>query len=51
LIPTSQTTLFSPQDYAEIEVVLDENGGVERLDWRAGGRTFPMPRVEPSTRE
>jgi len=45
LIPTSSTTLFSPQDYAEIEVVLDESGNVTRLDWKTGGQTYPMPKV------
>ena len=45
LIPTSKTTLFSLQDYAEIEVVLDDNGEVSRLDWTVGGITYPMPRV------
>ena len=45
LIPTSKTTFFSPQDYAEIEVVLDEEGEVERLDWKTGGDTYPLPRV------
>ena len=44
LIPTSERTLFSPQDYAEIEVVLDEEGGVSRLDWTTGGQTYPLPK-------
>ena len=45
LIPTSRTMLFSPQDYAEIEVVFDENGEVSRLDWTTGGQTYPLPRI------
>ena len=45
LIPTSDTTLFSPQDYAVITVVSGENGTVERLDWATGGNTYPMPKV------
>ena len=45
-IPTSSTTLFSPQDYAEIEVVFDKDGGVSRLDWTTGGQTYPMPKVD-----
>ncbi len=45
LIPTSKTTLFSPQDYAEIEVVFDESGEVSRLDWTTGGQTYPLPKV------
>jgi len=50
LIPTSETTFFSPQDYAEIEVVFDESGEVVRLDWTTGGQTHPLPRagVPPS---
>ncbi len=46
LIPTAAATFFSPQDYAEIEVVLGEGGEVERLDWTTGGQTYPLPRVE-----
>ncbi len=46
LIPTSERTFFSPQDYAEIEVVIGEDGGVERLDWRIGEETYPLPRVD-----
>jgi CubicO group peptidase (beta-lactamase class C family) len=46
LIPTSETTFFSPQDYARVKVVLAEPGGeVERLDWMAGDQTWPCPRV------
>ena len=45
LVPTSETELFSPQDYGRIRVVKGEDGAVERLDWLAGGRAFPMPRV------
>ena len=47
LIPTSRTTFFSPQDYAEIEVVLDDEGRVSRLDWTIAGSTYPLPRVGP----
>ena len=46
LIPTAAATFFSPQDYAEIEVVLGEGGEVERLDWTTGGETYPLPKVE-----
>jgi hypothetical protein len=45
LVPTSPTTLFSPQDYAVIEVVRDETGAVTHLDWHMGGQTFELPRV------
>jgi CubicO group peptidase (beta-lactamase class C family) len=46
LIPTSERTFFSPQDYGEITVVLDAEGEVERLDWKQGGQTYPMPKVD-----
>lgn len=46
LIPTGERTLFSPQDYAEITVVLGEDGRVSRLDWTTGGNTYPLPRVD-----
>lgn len=45
LLPTSETTFFSPQDYGEVTVVEGEDGAVERLDWKVGGETYPMPRV------
>lgn len=41
LIPRGERTFFSPQDYAEVRVVLDDEGLVSHLDW-AGQR---MPRV------
>ena len=47
VIPTSETTFFSPQDYGRIEVVLDDQGQVQRLDWTVGDRTYPMPRTGP----
>ena len=45
LVPTSETTFFSPQDYGEITVVKDDDGAVTRLDWKIGDETYPMPRV------
>ena len=45
LIPTSETTFFSPQDYAEITVILAEDGSVERLDWTVGDFSAPLPRL------
>ena len=48
LIPTSETTFFSPQDYGQITVVKGEGGAVERLDWTVAGETHPMPRVPDS---
>jgi len=51
LIPTSDMTLFSPQDYAVITVVSDDSGEIERLDWTTGGNTYPMPKVRVKTAE
>jgi hypothetical protein len=51
LIPTSDTTLFSPQDYAVITVVSDESGEIVRLDWTTGGNTYPMPKVKVAKSE
>jgi CubicO group peptidase (beta-lactamase class C family) len=45
LIPTSETTFFSPQDYSVVSMVLNERGEVERLDWRSGDNVTTMPRV------
>jgi CubicO group peptidase (beta-lactamase class C family) len=47
LIPVSEATLFSPQDYAEITVVPGDDGSVERLDWKIGDEVYQLPRVEP----
>ena len=44
LIPLSPTRFFSPQDYARIEVILDAEGKVERLDWEIDGKVYPLPR-------
>jgi CubicO group peptidase (beta-lactamase class C family) len=46
LVPTSERTFFSPQDYGEVTVVIDDAGEVERLDWAQGGETYPMPKVD-----
>ena len=46
LIPTSETSFFSPQDYGEIKVVKGEDGAVERLDWIVAGEAYPMPKVD-----
>jgi hypothetical protein len=46
LIPTSERTLFSLQDYAEIEVVVGDDGAAARLDWKIGEQTYPLPRVD-----
>ena len=46
LLPISDTSFFSPQDYGVVTVVRGEDGSVERLDWVIGDQTYPMPRVE-----
>ena len=46
LIPTSETTFFSPQDYAEVAVVFDAQGAVERLDWAPPGNNWPCPKLK-----
>lgn len=45
LVPTSKTTFFSPQDYAVVEVILDDKGEPLRLDWKRPNGTSQMPRV------
>jgi hypothetical protein len=45
LVPTSERTFFSPQDYAEIEVVIDDDGQPVRLDWTIGDQTYELPKV------
>ncbi|MBU2678417.1 MAG: beta-lactamase family protein [Gammaproteobacteria bacterium] len=47
LIPVAPATFFSPQDYAEIIVVMGQDGLVERLDWKIGDNVYPLPRIEP----
>lgn len=45
LIPTSESSFFSPQDYARISVVRADDGSVEGLDWAIGDEVYPMPRL------
>ena len=47
LIPVAPATFFSPQDYAEITVVLGDDGSAERLDWKIGDNVYPLPRIGP----
>lgn len=47
MIPTSDSTFFSPQDYGRITVVSDADGEVERLDWSRIEGTWPWYRVRP----
>jgi CubicO group peptidase (beta-lactamase class C family) len=45
MIPLSETSFFSPQDYARITVVIGAGGEVDRLDWEISGTVYPLPRV------
>lgn len=45
LIPTSETTFFSPQDYSIINIIFSDDGTVERMDWISGDFVAPMPLV------
>ena len=45
LVPTAPTSFFSPQDYATVEVVFDDQGRPEGLDWKHPSGTSRMPRV------
>ena len=48
LIPVSETTFYSPQDFAHVDVKLDDNGHAQALSWRRPGEDRPtrMPRVD-----
>jgi len=41
LIPTSETSFYSLQEYGRVNVILDDDGNVERLDWEWGGQFWP----------
>lgn len=45
LLPIGERRFFCPQDYATVEVVLDEAGKPTRLDWSFGEEAFPCPRI------
>lgn len=45
LVATGVRTFFSPQDYATVEVVLDESGQPVRLDWGLSSGVMPCPRI------
>jgi len=47
LVPTSETTFYSPQDYATVTVETDEEGEVVALQWGEGPR-FPRVRTPES---
>jgi hypothetical protein len=41
LIPTSESSFYSLQEYGEVKVVMDEDGKIDRLDWEWGGQFWP----------
>lgn len=42
---TSDSTFFSPRDYAEVSVARDSTGRMSGMNWRIGSQTFLCPRV------
>ncbi len=47
LIPTSDTTFFSPQDYGTVHMVIDKDGAAEALEWKtADGNSLRFSRVK-----
>jgi D-alanyl-D-alanine carboxypeptidase len=47
LVPTSDSTFFSPVDYGTVDVAHDSTGALAGLDWIQGGRPYRCPRVGP----
>lgn len=47
LIPTSDTTFFSPQDFGTVTVIRDAQGTVTHFDWAYVGGSLPMTRIGP----
>jgi hypothetical protein len=47
LIPTGSDSFFSPQDYAEVKVLLAKDGSVEALQWGEAGKGPRFERVRP----
>jgi CubicO group peptidase (beta-lactamase class C family) len=45
LVPTSKTTFYSLQDYGRVNVIFDDDGNVERLDWEWGDQFWPWRRI------
>jgi CubicO group peptidase (beta-lactamase class C family) len=45
LLPISDSTFFSPRDFAEVRIIPGEDGKVARLDWKQGEQVYPAPRV------
>lgn len=47
LVPTSDRTMFSPQDYGRVQVVVGEDGAVEGLRWGESEEAPFFPRLGP----
>lgn len=45
LVPTSDSTFFSPRDFAEVRPIPGTDGKIARLDWKLGADVWPAPRV------
>ncbi|TFH66897.1 MAG: hypothetical protein E4G90_01165 [Gemmatimonadales bacterium] len=45
LIPTSDTTFFSPQDFGTVTAVFGEDGEITHFDWAFSAGAFPMRRT------
>lgn len=45
LVPTSESTFYSLQEYGRVNVIFGEAGQVERLDWEWGGEFHPWRRT------
>jgi hypothetical protein len=47
LIPTSDTTFFSPQDFGIVTAVSGPDGRITHFDWAYTGGSIPMRRIGP----
>ena len=45
LVPAKDGSFFSLRDYGVVTPVPKQGGGIERMDWSAGGQTWPAPRI------
>jgi len=45
LIPTSDTTFFSPQDFGTVTARFGEDGQITHFDWALSAGTYPMRRT------
>ena len=49
LVPTSDTTFFSPACYTEVRVIRAADGSAEALEWRLEDASGRWNRVEPAS--